>query len=54
MQKIRSRFRGFLPIVVDIETGGLNPKTDALLEISIVSVFSIYYKIMILCLNIKF
>ena len=36
MNKIRSRFRGFLPIVIDIETGGLNPKTDALLEISVI------------------
>lgn len=31
-----SRFRGFLPIVVDIETGGLNPDKDAILEIAIV------------------
>lgn len=30
------RFRGFLPIVVDVETGGFNPKTDALLEIAAV------------------
>lgn len=27
------RFRGFLPVVIDVETGGFNPKTDALLEI---------------------
>lgn len=26
------RFRGFLPVVVDVETGGFNAKTDALLE----------------------
>ncbi|MCG8369892.1 MAG: ribonuclease T, partial [Proteobacteria bacterium] len=25
------RFRGFLPVVVDVETGGFNAKTDALL-----------------------
>jgi ribonuclease T len=31
-----SRFRGFLPVVVDVETSGLNPATDALLEIAIV------------------
>lgn len=31
---ISSRFRGFLPVVVDIETSGLNPETDALLEIA--------------------
>lgn len=30
------RFRGFLPIVVDVETGGFNPQTDALLEIAAV------------------
>ncbi|MDH3336911.1 MAG: ribonuclease T [Gammaproteobacteria bacterium] len=32
------RFRGFLPIVVDVETGGFNAKTDALLEIAAVFV----------------
>jgi ribonuclease T len=31
---IKNRFRGFLPIVVDCETGGFNAKTDALLEIA--------------------
>lgn len=30
------RFRGFLPVVIDVETGGLNSKTDALLEIAAV------------------
>ena len=29
---IASRFRGYLPVVVDVETGGFNSKTDALLE----------------------
>jgi ribonuclease T len=33
---IAKRFRGFLPVVVDVETGGINPKTDALLEIAVV------------------
>lgn len=33
---IVSRFRGFLPVVVDVETGGFNAKTDALLEIAAV------------------
>ncbi len=33
---IKSRFRGFLPVVVDVETGGFNSKTDALLEIAAV------------------
>jgi ribonuclease T len=30
------RFRGFLPVAVDVETGGFNPATDALLEIAAV------------------
>jgi ribonuclease T len=33
---IAQRFRGFLPVVVDVETGGFNSKTDALLEIAAV------------------
>ncbi|MAH72995.1 MAG: ribonuclease T [Cellvibrionales bacterium TMED49] len=33
---ISQRFRGFLPVVVDIESGGFNAQTDALLEIAIV------------------
>ncbi|MEO0347401.1 MAG: ribonuclease T [Pseudomonadota bacterium] len=35
---MRDRFRGFLPVVVDVETGGFNAATDALLEIAAVSV----------------
>src|ERR1700691_4109103 len=31
-----TRFRGFLPVVIDVETGGFNPQTDALLEIAAV------------------
>lgn len=30
------RFRGFLPVVVDIETGGFNAETDAVLQIGAV------------------
>jgi ribonuclease T len=30
------RFRGFLPVVLDVETGGFNAGTDALLEIAAV------------------
>jgi ribonuclease T len=33
---IASRFRGYLPVVVDVETGGFNPTTDALLEVAAV------------------
>ena len=29
---LAGRFRGFLPVVVDVETGGFNAATDALLE----------------------
>ncbi|MDH3977720.1 MAG: ribonuclease T [Gammaproteobacteria bacterium] len=35
---IAERFRGFLPVVVDVETGGFNHLTDALLEIAAVMV----------------
>lgn len=31
---ISRRFRGFLPVVVDVETGGFNPDSDALLEVA--------------------
>jgi len=31
------RFRGFLPVVVDVETAGFDEKTDALLEIAAVT-----------------
>jgi len=34
---IAQRFRGFLPVVVDIETAGFNAKRDALLEIAAVT-----------------
>ncbi len=33
---IADRFRGFLPVIVDVETGGFNCKTDALLDIAAV------------------
>jgi ribonuclease T len=33
---IATRFRGFLPVVIDVETGGFNAQTDALLEIAAV------------------
>lgn len=33
---VNKRFRGFLPVVVDVETGGFNSEKDALLEIAAV------------------
>jgi ribonuclease T len=33
-----ARFRGYLPVVVDVETGGFNCATDALLEIAATTV----------------
>lgn len=37
------RFRGFLPVVVDLETGGFDPQQHALLELAVVT----------LCINAK-
>ncbi len=34
--KMVDRFRGYLPVVVDVETGGFNASTDALLEVAAV------------------
>jgi len=34
--QLATRFRGYLPVIIDVETGGFNPKTDALLEIAAV------------------
>ena len=33
---VAKRFRGFLPVVVDVETAGFNAQTDALLEVAAV------------------
>lgn len=35
---LAQRFRGFLPVIVDVETGGFNCQTDALLEIAAVTI----------------
>jgi len=37
-EKVSERFRGFLPVVVDVETGGFDSARDALLEIAAVLV----------------
>ena len=34
--RLAQRFRGYLPVVVDVETGGFNELTDALLQIAAV------------------
>ncbi|HET7844411.1 MAG TPA: ribonuclease T [Xanthomonadales bacterium] len=36
--RLAERFRGFLPVVVDVETGGFNHETDALLEVAAIVV----------------
>ena len=36
-QKIAERFRGFFPVVIDVETGGFEASTDALLEIAAIT-----------------
>ena len=33
---ISQRFRGFLPVVVDVETGGFDARNNALLEVAAV------------------
>lgn len=36
VKQLKHRFRGFLPVVVDVETAGIDPKKNALLEVCIV------------------
>ncbi len=38
LPQMAQRFRGFLPVVVDVETGGFNETTDALLQVAVVLV----------------
>jgi ribonuclease T len=35
---IKERFRGFLPVVIDVETAGFEAKTDALLELAAIPI----------------
>ncbi len=35
---LKNRFRGYLPVIIDVETAGLNAQTDALLEIAAITV----------------
>lgn len=34
---LKHRFRGYFPVVIDVETAGFNAQTDALLEICAVT-----------------
>lgn len=34
---LKNRFRGYLPVVIDVETAGLNAQTDALLELAAIT-----------------
>lgn len=38
-EEMSDRFRGYLPVVVDVETGGFNPNTDALLEVAAATLY---------------
>lgn len=35
---LKNRFRGYLPVIIDVETAGLNARTDALLELAAITV----------------
>lgn len=37
-QTLANRFRGYFPVIIDVETAGFNASTDALLEIAAVTV----------------
>ncbi|MDU6412785.1 MAG: exonuclease domain-containing protein, partial [Yersiniaceae bacterium] len=37
LNALSGRFRGFYPVVIDVETAGFNARTDALLEIAAVT-----------------
>ncbi len=37
LNSLKARFRGYFPVVVDVETAGFNANTDALLEICAVT-----------------
>lgn len=37
LNALSGRFRGFYPVVIDVETAGFNAKTDALLEIAAIT-----------------
>lgn len=37
MTELAQRFRGYFPVIIDVETAGFNAKTDALLEIAAIT-----------------
>ncbi|MFP2768170.1 ribonuclease T [Oceanisphaera sp. KMM 10153] len=37
LTQLNERFRGYYPVVIDVETGGFNARTDALLEIAAIT-----------------
>jgi ribonuclease T len=37
MTPLAQRFRGYFPVIIDVETGGFNAQTDAMLEIAAVT-----------------
>lgn len=37
-EQLKNRFRGYFPVVLDVETAGFNAQTDALLEVAAVTV----------------
>ena len=37
-QLLKHRFRGYYPVIVDVETSGLNAQTDGLLELAAITV----------------
>lgn len=37
MTPLAQRFRGYFPVIIDVETGGFNSQTDALLEIAAIT-----------------
>ncbi|GAB54677.1 ribonuclease T [Glaciecola punicea ACAM 611] len=37
MTALAQRFRGYFPVIIDVETGGFNAQTDALLEIAAIT-----------------
>lgn len=37
MNHIKNRFRGYFPVIIDVETAGFNAQTDALLEVAAIT-----------------